>query len=134
MRVLVDTSVWSLALRRRNRQETPETQALEDLISDGRAVIIGPVRQEILSGVRYDEQFQRLKLALDAFPDLLIKAEDYVEAAQICNRCLESGFVLGNTDCLIAAIARRENVEVLTTDNDFKNIASVVSLGLFGVS
>ena len=69
MRVIVDTSVWSLALRRRNQKDTPETQALTDLISEGRVVLLGAIRQEMLSGIRYPEQFERLSAALEAFPD-----------------------------------------------------------------
>jgi hypothetical protein len=60
MGVIVDTSVWSLALQRRNPVDNPETEALIELIGKGTAIMIGPVRQEILSGVRYTVQFDRL--------------------------------------------------------------------------
>src|SRR5690606_3965452 len=91
MRVIVDTSVWSLALRRRNRKEGPETAALSALISEGRVVLLGAVRQEILSGVRHIEQFGHLRSALEPFPDETIGSDDYIEAARLCNECLRAG-------------------------------------------
>jgi predicted nucleic acid-binding protein len=123
--VIVDTSVWSLALRRRNPVNAPETEALTELIEKGQAIMIGPVRQEILSGVRYTVQFDRLKSALGAFPDEPMQSSDFVEAARICNKCLDSGIVIGNTTCLIAAIAIAREMEILTIDPEFRKLASV---------
>ena len=130
MRVIVDTSVWSLALRRRNPVSSVETTALSDLIADGRAVMIGAIRQEILSGIRHSEQFERLRDALDAFPDEPVATKDYVEAASIANRCLSVGVVTGNTDSLICAVAVARGMEVLTTDHDFYHISSIVPVRL----
>ena len=130
MRVLVDTSVWSLALRRRNRKETRETGALADLISEGRVALLGAIRQEILSGVRYPEQFERLRAALEPFPDEPVGTSDYVEAAKVCNDCLRSGVLTGNTDCLIASVAISRGMEVLTTDKDFVHMSGIVPVKL----
>ena len=93
MRVIVDTSVWYLALRRRNRKDTPETDALSTLITEGRVVLLGAIRQEILSGIRFSEQFERLRTALEPFPDEPIETKDYVEAARLCNQCVIAGTV-----------------------------------------
>lgn len=130
MRVIVDTSVWSLALRRRSPKSTRETQALSDLVSEGRVVMLGAIRQEILSGVRYPEQFDRLRAALDPFPDEPVNTTDYVEAAQICNDCLRSGVLTGNTDSLICSLAISRGMEVLTTDKDFAHMSSIVPVKL----
>ena len=130
MRVIVDTSVWSLALRRRNAVRTHETEALKDLIGDGRVVMLGAVRQEILSGIRHVEQFDRLRAALEAFPDEAVETADYVEAASICNRCLSAGVRTGNTDSLIGAVAIARGMEVLSADPDFQLMSSVVPLRL----
>ena len=71
MKVLIDTSVWSLALRRRPRVENEEVvRELAALVDDGRVVMIGPVRQELLSGLRERAQFERLREHLRAFRDL----------------------------------------------------------------
>jgi predicted nucleic acid-binding protein len=82
MRVVVDTSVWSLALLRRNPKPAAETEALAELFSEGRVVLLGAIRQEIFSGVRDSEQFDRLRAALEPFPDEPVGASDYVDAAK----------------------------------------------------
>ena len=48
MKVLVDTCVWSHALRHKN-PDKEQIKKLSDLITDGRSVLIGPVKQELLS-------------------------------------------------------------------------------------
>ena len=131
MRVIVDTSVWSLALQRRNPVDNPKTEALTELIGKGSAIMIGPVRQEILSGVRYTVQFDRLMSALSAFPDEPVTATDFVEAARICNKCLDSGIVIGNTTCLIGAVAITREMEILTIDQEFQKLTSVVEIPLY---
>ena len=130
MGVIVDTSVWSLALRRRNPVNAPETEALTELIEKGQAIMIGPVRQEILSGVRYTVQFDRLRSALSAFPDEPVKSSDFVQAASICNKCLDSGIVIGSTTCLIAAIAIARELKILTIDPEFGKLSGVVGIPL----
>ena len=82
MRILVDTSVWSLALRRKGAHAAPPLVAvLTELVQEGRAVLMGAVRQELLSGVRTRVQFERLRLHLRAFPDVALETEDHEMAA-----------------------------------------------------
>jgi hypothetical protein len=119
MMVLVDTSVWSLALRRQNVPSDPYVQELNDLITEFRAQIIGPVRQEILSGIRVPVQFEKLRDHLRAFPDLELLTEDYERAAEFLNMCRSKGIQGSNTDFLISAVADRYNIPILTTDKDF---------------
>ena len=130
MRVLVDTSVWSLAFRRRESQACPEIEELKSLILDGRALMIGPVRQEILSGIRFVKQFERLESHLSAFPDEPLKSSDFVEAARCCNKCLDSGVQTGFTDILICAVAIRLGLSIFTTDADFSHIAKALPITL----
>ena len=88
MKVLVDTSVWSLVLRRRVRsRDDALADELERLIVTYRVVMIGPIRQELLSGIRTHEQYERLRERLRAFPDLRLHSEDYELAAQFYNQC-----------------------------------------------
>jgi predicted nucleic acid-binding protein len=119
MKVLVDTSVWSLVLRRKNPSDSPYKQLLSDLISDGRVVLLGNVRQEILSGIRYEKQFDLLKEKLRAFPDLPLELEDYEVAAKFCNTCIHKGISGGDIDFLICSSAFRRDFHILTTDIDF---------------
>lgn len=92
MNVVVDTSVWSLALRRNTPNEAMAiVNILRDLIVDGRVVLMGAIRQEVLSGIRYTEQFLRLRDYLRAFPDLELISEDYELAAEFFNTCRSNG-------------------------------------------
>ena len=119
MTVLVDTSVWSLALRRNNDNDSSVAAELLALIQDHRAEIIGPIRQEILSGIKTAKQFDQLRERLTAFPDIPIQTEDYVIAARFLNLCRSKGIQGSNTDFLICAIAARKTMRIFTTDNDF---------------
>jgi hypothetical protein len=120
MKVIVDTSVWSLALRRRGiQEEPPQFLSLRELIADGRVVVLGVIRQEVLSGIREIEQFIRLREYLRAFSNLELAIEDYELAAEFYNTCRRSGIQGSNTDFLIYAVAYRRSCSILTTDGDF---------------
>ena len=118
MKVIVDTSVWSLALRRQ-QQNNSIADKLRDFIGDGRVILLGAVRQEILSGIKQQAQFDKLKNHLRAFPNLPLVAEDYELAADYFNICRRNGLQGANTDFLICATANRRNYEIFTTDKDF---------------
>jgi len=131
MKVLVDTPIWSLALRRRVRSENAATTSeLAALVEDGRVAIIGPIRQELLSGIREHAQFDRLREHLRAFSDIEITGDDYEEAASFYNRCRAKGIQGSNTDFLICAIAVRNDYSIFTTDDDFMNYARVLPIVL----
>jgi len=133
MKVLVDTSVWSLVLRRKTAHEANEiVTILQDLIADGRVVLVGAIRQEILSGIRYQEQFNRLKEYLRAFPDLDLDPEDYELAAEFFNTCRSQGIQGSNTDFLLCAVAHRRGYSILTTDKDFENFREHIPIVLLG--
>ena len=131
MNVLVDTSVWSLALRRRGQGgSAPLVDLLSDLIRDGRVVMMGAVRQELLSGVRTQAQFDSLRDHLRAFPDVELETEDFEDAASFSNRCRAKGVQGSSVDLLICAVAARRELAVLTTDNDFKHYARLLPIKL----
>ncbi|RQW78008.1 MAG: PIN domain nuclease [Geobacter sp.] len=119
MKVLVDTSVWSLALRRNLPDEGPEVSELIELIREVRVQMVGPVRQELLSGVKNQAQFQNLRNHLRGFPDLELTTPDYETAAGFFNLCRGKGIQGSNTDFLLCAIAVRHKIPILTTDADF---------------
>ena len=130
MRVLVDTGVWSLALRRADGHLHPETEELRRLVMAHVAEIIGPVRQEILSGVRDRPQFARLETHLDAFPDVPLLSEDFVTAAKFFNLCRSKGIQGSNTDFLICAVAVRCDLAIFSTDGDFRHFAKCLPIVL----
>lgn len=123
MRVVVDTSVWSLALRRRREQLSPdETRVVAEwarLIRLRRVLLLGPVRQEALSGIRDATTFDRIREQLRAFPDEPLTVEDYEHAARCGNICRSKGVTGSATDFLICSIALRREGAIFTTDGDF---------------
>jgi predicted nucleic acid-binding protein len=135
MLVLVDTPIWSLSLRRRDANLNPHerrlTNSLRDLIQDGRAQLVDPVRQELLSGIREEATFKKLRNQLRAFEQVSIDIADYEEAAGLNNRYRAAGIAGSAIDFLICAIALRRNWEILTTDHDFSRYASVLPLKLY---
>ena len=130
MKVLVDTSVWSLVLRRRvPSRDDALADELERLIVTYRVVMIGPIRQELLSGIRTHEQYERLRERLRAFPDdLRLHSEDYELAAQFFNQCRGRGVQGSNTDFLICAAAVRRDSSVFSTDRDFEAYERILQL------
>mgnify|MGYP002068781928 FL=1 len=120
MKVIVDTSVWSLALRRDKQDSPAPVQELRHIILGHRVQMIGPIRQEILSGIRSGSQFKKLRKHLESFPDLPILTEDYVTAARFFNHCRSKGIQGSNTDFLICAVAVRNKFSIYTTDKDFE--------------
>ena len=126
MKVIVDTSVWSLAFRRRKVVKTPEVDALVHLVQQGQVVLLGPVRQEVLSGIKQRDQFERLRERLAAFPDLELTTKDFETAAELCNLCITKGVQAAHTDFLIAAAAVIRGYAVLSADRDFENIARII--------
>lgn len=129
MKVLVDTSVWSLALRRRTRAHR-SVDELRTLVAHGRAAIVGPIRQELLSGIRDRAGFERLRDHLRAFPDEPITSADYERAAECFNLCRAKGIQGSNTDFLLCAVAERVRFPILTTDEDFLSFGRVLPIRL----
>jgi predicted nucleic acid-binding protein len=134
MMVLVDTPVWSLALRRRPEHLSGSQQglanALAELIREGRVQLVGPIRQELLSGIHEEAQFKKIRDYLRAFREPSLEAEDYEEAARMTNQCRARGIAGSSVDFLICAAAHRRNWTILTTDRDFQNYAEVLPLRL----
>ena len=135
MKVLVDTSVWSLALRRpkgalpASQQSTVD--GLVDLVRDGRAVFIGAIRQELLSGVKTQSQFDTLRERMAAFDDLAMPVSVYESAAQAFNVCRANGVQGSNTDFLICAAAMHHQLPIFTLDGDFLQYQRWLPLHLY---
>jgi hypothetical protein len=131
MKVIVDTCVWSLSLRRQSAAllKTDEQQMvaqLREAIQDGNALIVGPIRQEILSGIRDKAQFAKTERLLDPFRDEDVTAGDYVEAARLFNLCQDHGVQCGEVDTLLCAVAVRNRYGILTYDEGLKHCIAVL--------
>ena len=136
--VLVDTPVWSLSLRRRTMDLSPAerrvTQGLYELVQQQRVKLLGPTRQEILSGIRQDSQFLRIRDHLRGFPNVELDANDYEEAARASNHCRSHGIAGSTVDLLMCAVALRHSWQVFTTDRDFSRYATVLPIQLFPIA
>jgi predicted nucleic acid-binding protein len=137
MNVLVDTSIWSLALRRRSRdlntRERVLVGELAELIREGRAAMIGLIRQELLSGIKTQTQFEELRKTLGAFRDEPVDTADHEAAAKAGNDCRAKGIAVSVVDILICAVAHRRGMSIFTTDPDFENYARELTLKLHAV-
>jgi predicted nucleic acid-binding protein len=129
MSVLVDTPVWS-ALLRRPPANSPEAVQLRQLILARRARIIGPVRQELLSGVRERWQFESLRRRLRSFADVGLSMAHFERAAEFSNRCRSRGIQGSGTDFLICAVAELNGLTIFTTDQDFTHFAAILPIRL----
>jgi len=130
MKVLVDTSVWSLALRRQEPNDI--SQKLMNLIVTSQVVLIGPVRQELLSGISDKKVFDNLKSKLESFDDMPVKTLDHETAAEFFNICRSNGVQGSHTDFLICAVAVNNGLHIFTTDKDFEIFAEHLPIRLFG--
>ncbi len=133
MNVLVDTSVWSLLLRRRqsarlSTRQAAAVQELKELVREDRAQLTGVIRQELLTGIRSEAEFDELRSWLRFYDDLPADFETHELAAQYANQCLGTGVVTSAIDILICAIAMKHQLPVFTLDDGFKKIQSVVPI------
>lgn len=131
MKILVDTSVWSLALRRKDVKQKSEVRKLEALIKNGEQIyILGIILQEILSGIKDERLFNKLADYLSAFPLIELTRKDYIKAAQLRNICMKKGISASTIDFLIASICIGKDMLLFSADSDFQHIARVSNLKL----
>lgn len=125
MSLLVDTSVWSLALRKKGPADHPAVRRLHEVLHDDNREIYltGIILQEVLQAFRADTTFQDMRRQMDAFPLLFLDRGQYVEAARLHRLCASKGITASTTDCLIAVAAIVHECRLLTTDKDFSLLA-----------
>jgi len=133
LKVIVDTPIWSYALRSKRKGYELHVKEFEGLISDQRVVIIGPIRQEVLSGYSDKSRFEKLNDNLRYFENTQITDDDYVQAAIFSNICRSKGVQGSHIDFLICAVAFRLKSEIFTTDNDFSYYGKHIPIQLFKI-
>jgi predicted nucleic acid-binding protein len=131
VRILPDTPIWSAAFRRGDDAAGIYRDEMLKLVNQGLVEIIGPIRQEILSGIRDRSKFDVVRNRLRAFPDLEIGTGDYEDAAAYYNRCRSKGIQGSFTDFVICAVAIRHDLEVFTDDKDFLGYKTVLPIRLY---
>src|ERR1017187_3845733 len=131
MKTLADSCAWSFLLRRKDKStlsgdEQQVVISLQDAIQDGRVTIIGPIRQDVLSGIKEPAQFEKLRRTLGAFSDEPIPTGDYEEAARLFNLCRSDGVECGQVDMLLCADGAHKHWSNLTTDSGLKRCIEVL--------
>jgi hypothetical protein len=128
MKILVDTSIWSLALRKKTLtiDEEKIVEEFKELIYELRVIIIGPILQELLSGISDLKKFENLRKQLSSFEDIELSRKDYEKAAEISNICRKKGIQGSHTDFLISSFAVNNKVKIFTTDKDFNHYQKII--------
>jgi predicted nucleic acid-binding protein len=130
--LFVDTSVWSLALRRDRPPATPEVDRLVAALERGETLMTtGLVLQELLQGFSGAKAHKQIVARFAAFPLLTPDRHDHIEAAEVRNACRRKGIQAGTIDALLAQLCLRHDLTLLTTDNDFRLIAQVRPLSIW---
>ena len=125
----MDTSVWSLALRRDDPATAPEVTALAGALEQGDLVFTtGLVLQELLQGFRGPRARDAIIRRFASLPFLVPERSDYIEAAEVRNECRRQGVQVGTIDALLAELCLSNELTILTTDRDFHRIADVLPL------
>jgi len=130
--LFVDTSVWSLALRRDAPESHPEVKALVHAIEGGETLLTtGLVLQELLQGFSGPKNSDQILDRFSAVPLLVPDRDDHVRAAELRNHCRRNGVQVGTIDALLAQLCIRHELTMLTTDKDFVRVADCSALKLW---
>ena len=132
MSLFVDTSVWSLALRRDRTSEAPEIDALRRAL-EGEDIVLttGLVLQELLQGFAGPRARAQILDRFSALPLVVPDRQDHVDAAELRNRCRRAGVQIGTIDALLAQLCVRHDLTMLSTDGDFRRVAAHGTLKLW---
>lgn len=132
MNLFVDTSVWSLALRRDEAGGQPSVRRLRDALDSAEGVFTtGLVLQELLQGFRGPKARDAIVDRFASLPLLIPDRTDHVEAAEARNACRRNGIQVGTIDALLAQLCIRHDLDMLTTDRDFTLMAPHVGLTIW---
>lgn len=129
MNFLVDTSVWSLALRRDGPVAAPEVEFLKHALVTGAPVFTtGLVLQELLQGFAGPKDLGAIVERFSPLPFIVPQREDHIAAADLRNVCRRAGLQIATIDALLAALCIARALVILTTDTDFTRIAELQPL------
>ena len=132
MALLVDTSVWSLLLRRDRPPAVPEVEALRSALrGDESVVTTGVVILELLYGIVSESVAAELAARLRVLPFLTPTFDDHVHAAELRTRLRSRGVQIGSADALLVQLAIAGGHTLLTTDADFRHAAAHIPLRLW---
>jgi predicted nucleic acid-binding protein len=129
--LLVDTSVWSLALRRRHPVDSPHVVRFREALTAGEVVLPGIVMQELLQNLSDGRIKDGIVAELGKLPLLVPNRSDHRQAAELYTTCRTRGVQVGTVDALIAGLCLRRDLGLLSTDRDFEYMAGFTELKLW---
>ncbi len=133
MALLVDTSVWSLALRRDAAAESSEVIALRAALEGADSVVTtGLVLQELLQGFSGPKAKSAIVERFGALPLIQPDRQDHIAAADIRNSCRRRGVQIGTIDAVLIQLCVRYEVTLLSSDKDFANALPYAAFKLWG--
>ena len=131
-KVVIDTCIWSDFMRKKKPDPIIQ-EKVSTLLRHLDAIIIGPVRQELLSGISDENKFLKVRKAIAEWPDSLLVTADYELAAEYANACRRKGIQGSPVDFLICAYAVRHGCEIFSVDKDFARYAQVLPVSMYQV-
>jgi predicted nucleic acid-binding protein len=130
--LFVDTSVWSLALRRDAPEAVPQVTALAEALSAGETILMtGLVLQELLQGFAGPKARAQILERFSPVPLVVPDRDDHIQAAALRNTCRRAGVQVGTIDALVAQLCVRHGLTLVSTDQDFENVARHTPLKLW---
>ena len=133
MSLLVDTSVWSLALRRDAQLQLPQAVTLRNaLLGSDQVFTTGLILQELLQGFAGPKARMQIIERFSALALVQADRDDHIEAAEVRNACRRRGVQIGTIDALLIQLCRRHDLVLLSTDGDFRSAARHVEFRLWG--
>ncbi len=131
--VIIDSDVWSEAFRQKPKNHSPQAKALYSLIANEEVLLIGAIRQEVLSGLRIKKDYDGIKKALRSWKDEEIETSIYELAASFSNHCRSKGVQGSHSDFLICACSAIWNASILSKDNDYKHFEEHIPINLYKI-
>jgi predicted nucleic acid-binding protein len=129
--ILVDTSVWSLALRRDSPPASQAVSRLQAALNDGENVFTtGLILQELLQGFKGPKARRRIIEDFSSLPLIVPEKRDHIDAADLKVKLRQKGIQVGTIDVLLAQLCLRYGLWLLSTDRDFVHIAKHAPLAL----
>jgi len=128
--VIVDSDVWSEVFRSKSKEPSRYAYILNELIEGEEVVMIGPIRQEVLSGIRSKAQFESIRHALRSFPDVSLHEEIHELAASFYNLCRSKGIQGSHTDFLICAVSVQFGIKILSKDKDYIQYSKYIPIDI----
>ena len=107
-----------------------QVRQLRALIVGRQVLVIGAIRQEVLTGWRYPHPFEQVREQMRAFPNEVLTEREYELAAEFSNTCRRHGIQGSHTDFLICACSAAWDVLILTKDQDYHRYAEHVPVRL----